>query len=87
MAEGVPAGTDPNSFLGKAWELQHKADRFFANIQRGRFARVLKMARRPEPEEFRHSSIVVLAAIVVVGLIGFLVYLMMGEVLGWVNAR
>src|SRR5687767_11565702 len=65
-------------FLDRAWDSQEKVERKWASLGSGRFARVLRMARKPEPEEFRQSSTIVLVGIGVIGGIGFMVYLLMG---------
>ena len=65
----------PDSFLDRAWRTQHRLEQKWASIGSGRFARVLRMARKPEPEEFRQSSTIVLVGIAVIGGIGFVVYL------------
>ncbi len=76
--------TEERSFLQKAWDVQHGIERRWASLGSGRFARVLRMARKPEPEEFRQSSLIVLVGIAVMGGIGFFVYLFMNWLLGFV---
>ena len=75
MAESAPSGD--KTFVQKAWAVQHKVDRAIENVKGGRFARVLRMARKPEPEEFRQSATIVLVSIAVIGAIGFFIYLFM----------
>lgn len=72
---------EKEGFLDKAWEQQEKLERKWAGIGSGRFARVLRMARKPEPEEFRQSATIVLVGIAVIGGIGFAVYLLMNWIL------
>lgn len=67
--------------MEKAWGWQHRLDDRVASITTGRIARVLKMARKPEPEEFRQSAVVVLVGIAVIGAFGFFVYLAMDMLL------
>lgn len=64
-----------DGFMASAWRAQNGVERWWGSLSKGRFARVLKMARKPEPDEFRQSSTVVLVGIGVIGLIGFLTYL------------
>jgi protein transport protein SEC61 subunit gamma-like protein len=71
-----PHGPEP-SFLDKAWERQEKIERKWQSLGSGRFARVLRMARKPEPEEFRQSATIVLVGIGIIGGLGFSVYLLM----------
>ncbi len=65
------------SFMDKAWDAQHKVEQKWLGLGSGRFARVLRMARKPEPEEFRQSATIVLVGIGVIGGLGFLVFLLM----------
>ncbi len=77
---------EKDTFLDRAWEAQEKVERKWAGIGSGRFARVLRMARKPEPEEFRQSATIVLVGIGVIGGIGFAVYLLMDWLLGLMGA-
>ncbi|HEX2065188.1 MAG TPA: protein translocase SEC61 complex subunit gamma [Candidatus Thermoplasmatota archaeon] len=70
----VPQG---DGFVGRAWTVQDRLSKRWEGLGRGRIARVLRMARKPEPEEFRHSALVVLVGIAVIGALGFFVYLFM----------
>jgi protein transport protein SEC61 subunit gamma-like protein len=68
---------EKEGFLDRAWDAQEKVERKWAGLGSGRFARVLRMARKPEPEEFRQSATIVLVGIGVIGGLGFGVYLLM----------
>lgn len=76
----------PDSFLDKAWDRQHRIEQKWQNLGSGRYARVLRMARKPEPEEFRQSATIVLVGIGVIGGLGFLVYLFLNWLLKAVGA-
>lgn len=80
-----PAGPPPRTFLERAWAVQHRIERRFESVGRGRIARVLRMARKPEPEEFRQSALIVLVGIAVIGGIGFSVYLVMTTLLRYIE--
>lgn len=71
--------------VASAWRAQTALERKWAGLGKGRFARVLKMARKPEPEEFQQSAMVVLVGIGVLGLMAFLMYLLIRAVLGLLN--
>jgi protein transport protein SEC61 subunit gamma and related proteins len=71
----------PEGFLDRAWKAQDRLEQKWQGIGSGRFARVLRMARKPEPEEFRQSSTIVLVGIGVIGGIGFVIYLFMAWLL------
>jgi protein transport protein SEC61 subunit gamma-like protein len=72
---------EKEGFLDRAWEAQEKIEQKWNGIGSGRFARVLRMARKPEPEEFRQSATIVLVGIAVIGGIGFAVYLLINWLL------
>ena len=65
------------SFIDRAWETQRKIESKWTSLGSGRYARVLRMARKPEPEEFRQSATIVLVGIAVIGGIGFVMYLLL----------
>lgn len=65
------------TFLDKSWDAQRKVEKKFRAIGTGRYARVLRMARKPEPAEFKQTSNVVLIGIAIIGGIGFAVFLLM----------
>jgi protein transport protein SEC61 subunit gamma-like protein len=73
-------------FMEKAWAFQHRIERRVGAIGKGRYARVLRMARKPEPDEYRQTSNIVLVGIAVVGGIGFAIYLFMAWFLGVIGA-
>jgi len=82
---------DNKSFVDKAWDLQHNIEVRQKRIGKGKYGRVLKMARNPTNEEFAKSSKITGAGILLIGGIGFLVYLLasqvapwIGELLGWI---
>lgn len=74
------------TFLQRAWDAQHALERRVGAVKKGRYARVLRMARKPEPEEFRHTSNIVLVGIGIVGALGFVVLLVMKGLLRWFGA-
>jgi protein transport protein SEC61 subunit gamma and related proteins len=69
------------SFMDKAWDAQAKVEQKWNGLGSGRFARVLRMARKPEPEEYRQSATIVLVGIGIIGGLGFLMFLAMGWIL------
>lgn len=70
----------------RAWTAQRNLEAKMQGVTRGRIARVLRMARKPEPEEFRQSSVIVLVGIGVIGAFGFFTYLFMQWFLGAIGA-
>ncbi len=88
-----PAPTPPRlspppqgaGFVAKMWHWQHALDRKWDGIGKGRIARVLRMARKPEPDEFRQSAVIVLVGIAVIGGIGFFMFLLMDSLIFWID--
>lgn len=72
----VPTGPE-KSFVDKAWEKQYQVEAKLQRIGHGRYSRVIKMARKPEPEEYRKALQITGLGIAVIGLVGFLIYLLM----------
>lgn len=77
---GAPTGAQPG-FIDRAWTTQDKLSRRWEGLGKGRVARVLRMARKPEPEEFRQSALIVLVGIAIIGAMGFFTYLFMSWLL------
>ncbi len=74
------------SFIDKSWDVQRKVEKKLGAIGKGKYARVLRMARKPEPEEFKQTSNVVLIGIAVIGGIGFAIFLLMDWLQGAIGA-
>ena len=77
--------------IDRAWELQHKIEVRQQRIGKGKYGRVLKMARKPTNEEYSRSSMITGAGIMIVGGMGFIVWLLakhvapwIGEIFGWI---
>jgi protein transport protein SEC61 subunit gamma-like protein len=68
-------------FVDRAWDAQDKLSKRWEGLGKGRIARVLRMARKPEPEEFRQSALIVLVGIAIIGAMGFFTYLFMSWLL------
>ena len=73
----VPPSMTQSNIVDKAWEAQERLEARVSGIGRGKYGRVLRMARKPTPAEFRKTSIVAAAGIVILGTIGFFIYLAM----------
>lgn len=73
------------SFVDKSWDTQYRVENRLKRIGHGRYGRVLKMARKPEPEEFQKASQITGLGILVLGLIGFLIFLLMAWIMGLLN--
>jgi len=61
----------------KLVDVQSKIEEAFGRIGRGKYARILKMARKPTREEFSKTSMITGVGIIIIGGIGFIIYLIM----------
>ncbi len=62
-------------FLKKAWDIQHRIEARQDRIGKGKYGRVLKMARNPTNEEYARTSKITGAGILLIGAIGFAIYI------------
>ena len=75
---------DNRSFMDKAWDLQHKVEARQKRVGKGKYGRVLKMARKPTNEEFSKTSKITGAGILLIGGLGFLIFLLAKQVAPWI---
>lgn len=61
----------------KAIELQNKMERKVGGIGRGKYARILRMAKKPKGDEFTKVLMITGAGIILLGLLGFVIYYLM----------
>ncbi|AKA48092.1 preprotein translocase [uncultured archaeon] len=66
------------SFDEKAMEIQDKVERRFSNLGKGKYSRLLRMAKKPDRDEYIKVLLITGAGIILLGLLGFFIYLMMG---------
>ena len=75
---------DDRSFVEKAWDLQHNIESRQNRIGKGKYGRVLKMARKPTNEEFAKTSKITGLGIMLIGSLGFLMFLLAEIVAPWI---
>jgi protein transport protein SEC61 subunit gamma-like protein len=56
-------------------DLQHDLNDWFSQIGKGRFSRILRMARKPTHDEYIRTAEITSAGLALIGGIGFLIYL------------
>jgi protein transport protein SEC61 subunit gamma-like protein len=71
-------------FIDKAWQLQRKIEDRESRIGKGRYGRVLKMARKPTDEEYGRTVKITGLGILVIGAVGFLIYIIRELVAPWI---
>jgi protein transport protein SEC61 subunit gamma-like protein len=75
---------DDKSFMDKAWDLQHDIESRQKRIGKGKYGRVLKMARKPTDEEYSKTSKITGLGIILIGGLGFLIFLVAEIVAPWI---
>jgi len=81
----VKKATEQKGIIEKAWGWQHELESRQKRIGRGKYGRVLKMARNPTTEEFEKTSKITGLGILIVGGLGFLIYLLATQVAPWIG--
>jgi len=71
-------------FVDKAWEVQHRVEARQQRIGKGKYGRVLKMARKPTDEEYGRTAKITMAGILLIGAIGFVIYVIRELVVPWI---
>ena len=72
------------SILYRAWELQHRIEVRQERIGKGKYGRVLKMARKPTNEEYEKTAKITALGILAVGALGFAIYMIVDQVIPWI---
>lgn len=73
-----------SSFEDKVQDKQDAIEAQFRKISRGSWARILRMARKPTPQEFKQTSIICGIGLFVLGFIGFVILVLMDTVIPWI---
>ena len=76
---------EDNGIIDKAWELQHNLEARQKRIGKGKYGRVLKMARNPTNEEYEKTSKITGAGILIIGGLGFLIFLLATQIAPWIG--
>ena len=70
--------------MERAWDLQYSIESRQKRIGKGKYGRVLKMARKPTDEEYSKTCKITGLGILLVGGMGFVVYLLAKQVAPWI---
>jgi protein transport protein SEC61 subunit gamma and related proteins len=71
-------------FLAKAWAVQHKIEERQQRIGKGKYGRVLKMARKPTNEEYEKTAKITGLGMMLIGALGFVIYIFRELVAPWI---
>ncbi len=75
------SGEQPE-FVDKAWEIQGRIESRASRVGKGKYGRVLRMARKPSKEEFNQTAKTTALGLLVIGLIGFIIFWIMNKIPG-----
>ena len=73
-----------SGIIKKAWEWQHRLESRQERLGKGKYGRVLKMARKPTPDEYEKTAKITGAGILLVGAIGFIIYILKELAVPWI---
>ncbi len=63
-----------SDIVERSWDLQRRIEEKTRHIGKGKYGRVLKMARKPSGEEYVRISQIVAIGLILLGGLGFLIY-------------
>ena len=63
--------------LEKGWEVQRRIEERLKRMGKGKYGRILRMARKPTSDEFSKVVIITGIGLVAVGALGFVIYFIM----------
>ena len=75
--------SEKRSFEDKVQDRQDLIESQFRRISRGSWARIIRMARKPSPQEFRQTSIICGIGLFVLGAICFGLLVLMDNFFPW----
>jgi len=73
-----------SGIVDKGWETQRRIEERAKRVGKGKYGRVLRMARKPTNEEFAKVVTVTGLGLILIGALGFFIYLMMTAFPDWV---
>lgn len=76
-ATAPPTQQNRDTIVAKAWDAQERLEGRLSNIGKGKYGRVLRMARKPTPEEYRKAATVSAVGLAILGALGFIIYYLM----------
>lgn len=70
--------------MDRARDLQHSIEVRQQRLGKGKYGRVLKMARKPTNEEYEKTSKITGVGILAIGALGFVIYLIIDVAIPWI---
>jgi protein transport protein SEC61 subunit gamma and related proteins len=75
---------EQKGFMDKAWAVQHRIEERQQRIGKGKYGRILKMARKPTNEEYEKTAKITGLGILLIGSLGFVIYIFRELVAPWI---
>ncbi len=63
--------------IEKGWEVQRRIEERLKRVGKGKYGRILKMARKPTQDEYSKVLIITGLGLLAVGALGFVIYFVM----------
>lgn len=67
----------------QSWDIQHRIEGKVKNLGKGKYGRVLKMARKPEMDEYVKVLQITSIGLFLMGGLGFLIYWIWSNYMVW----
>jgi protein transport protein SEC61 subunit gamma-like protein len=77
----IKTNQSDKKIIERAYELQNNLEARRDRIGKGKYGRVLKMARKPTNEEFNKTSKITGLGMILIGGLGFLIFLIVTQVI------
>ena len=77
MGRSTSCGEPMADIVEKSWDVQRRIEERMKRLGKGKYGRVLKMARRPTPDEYSKVVMITGIGIAAIGALGFIIYLIM----------
>lgn len=71
--------------VDKSWEIQKGIEERVRMLGKGKYGRVLKMARKPTADEYTKTIMIVGLGLTLIGGLGFTIYLLVTRLPGWLG--
>lgn len=62
--------------IEKSWKMQRKIENWYRSFGRGKYTRIIKMARKPKTDEYIKILEISGAGLLLIGFLGFTIYLL-----------
>jgi len=74
-----------SGIVDKGWEAQRRFEERTKRVGKGKYGRVLRMARKPTNEEYAKVVSATDLGLILIGALGFFIYLMMTAFPSWIG--